>query len=329
MTFGALLQQYLTSLGDKPSRAKYEQIFRQFFDGPEWLDRKAVDITRADVILLKQAMQSTPSHANKTIGLIKQAYGWASDRIDPISRQPLYGGQNPAWRVNGHECVSRERLMDYREISLLLNSLEFLSPKYQAFLACRILVPCRIKELCTMRRDAVDQDGKWFKRLTKNGRKQYILVPKQAMALLNALPVEGEYYFIGLYDKPLQEGSARKVWGRLRKELRMPDVWLLDFRRTLASYLYNEIKADDLTAKAVLNHYDSRPVAIYTRLNFDKLAEIGQMYADWMWQFKKEVSDESITDRAGAVPVVASPDLPNEMLHRAGQDGLLRQLRDV
>lgn len=294
MTFGTLLQAYLSHLGNRPSRAKYEQICKQFFDGPEWRDKRALDIVRADVILLKQALAATPAHANKVIGLIKQAYSWASDLIDPLTRQPLYGGQNPAWRVNGHECMSRERIMDYREIGLLLNALDFLSPKYHAFFACRILVPCRIKELCTMRRDAVDANGKWFKRVTKNGRKQYILIPRQAMALLNALPVEGEYYFMGLYDKPLQEGSARKVWERLRKELRMPDVWLLDFRRTLASYLYNEIKADDLTAKAVLNHYDSRPVAIYTRLNFDKLAEIGQAYADWMWTFKQEVSDESI-----------------------------------
>lgn len=294
MTFGTLAQLYLAHLGARPSRGKYEQIFKQFFDGPEWRDKKALAVTRTDVILLKQSLVDTPAHANKAIGLIKQAYSWASDRVDPTTRKPLYEGQNPAWRVNGHEYVRRERLMDYREIRLLLNALEFLSPKYQAFFACRILVPCRIKELCTMRRDAVSPDGKWFKRLTKNGRPQYVLIPKQAMALLNVLPVEGAYYFMGHYERPLREGSARKIWERLRKELQMPDVWLLDFRRTLASYLYNEIKADDLTAKAMLNHYDSRPVAIYTRLNFDKLAEIGQMYADWMWSLKQEVRHDEI-----------------------------------
>ena len=76
----------------------------------------------------------------------------------------------------------------------------------------------------------------------------------------------------------------------------MSDLWLLDFRRTLASYLYNEIKADDLTAKAVLNHYDSRPVAIYTRLNFEKISEIIQSYADWMWALKPaETHAEPVT----------------------------------
>lgn len=64
----------------------------------------------------------------------------------------------------------------------------------------------------------------------------------------------------------------------------MQSVQLLDFRRTLATFLYNEIKADDLTAKAVLNYYDARPVAVYTSLNYDRLAAIIQQYADWIWQ---------------------------------------------
>ena len=137
-----------------------------------------------------------------------------------------------------------------------------------------------------MRWDAIDATGKWLKRVTKNKRPQYVQIPIQALRYIRALPRSGEFVFPGHYGHSLREGSARKVWERLRIDLQMPDLWLLDFRRTLASYLYNEIKADDLTAKAVLNHYDSRPVAIYTRLNYDKLAEIIQAYADWMWALK-------------------------------------------
>ena len=136
-----------------------------------------------------------------------------------------------------------------------------------------------------MRRDAVNLDsGKWFKRLTKTGRPQFVLIPRQALDYLRQLPHEGDYFFMGVYGRPLQRESARKVWATLRRDLGMADVQLLDFRRTLASYLYTEIRADELTAKAVLNHYDGRPVAVYTRLNYDRLAEIIQQYADWIWQ---------------------------------------------
>ncbi len=65
--------------------------------------------------------------------------------------------------------------------------------------------------------------------------------------------------------------------------LGLQNLRLLDYRRTLATYLYRVMKVDDLTAKAVLNHYDSRPVAIYTRLDHDFLAEIIQGYADWVY----------------------------------------------
>lgn len=286
ITLGDLLRQYLEYLGARSSRRTYENIYRRYFALPDWADRPANLVTRYDVLLLRQTLEAVPSQADKALSLIKQAYRWANDRIDPGTRRPIYEGENPAWRIAKHDYIARERVMTRAEIRALLHSIDFLTPKYQAFFVCRILVPCRITELCSMRRDAVDPTGKWFKRLTKNKRPQYVQVPRQAMNYLSALHVEGDYYFMGAYGRPLQGGSARKVWARLRAELEMPDLWLLDFRRTLASYLYNEIKADDLTAKAVLNHYDSRPVAIYTRLNYEKLAEIIQSYADWMWQFR-------------------------------------------
>ncbi len=68
--------------------------------------------------------------------------------------------------------------------------------------------------------------------------------------------------------------------------LKIENLQLLDLRRTLASYLYRlhrRQEVDDLTIKALLNHYDGRPVAVYTRLDVDSLAKILQGYADWLW----------------------------------------------
>jgi integrase len=287
MTFSTLLHLYIESLAGRPSHEKYRQLSRQFFESPAWSDRKANEITRQDILLLKQSLEKTPAHANKVLGLVKQAYRWAEDRIDPATKEPLYNGQNPAWRVTRHDSVSRERLMDRAEIASLLNNIDRLNLKYRSFFVARLLTPCRILELCNMRRDAVDMvTGKWHKRTTKNGRPQWVLVPRQALALLSQLPVEGEFFFMGVYGRPIRPESARKVWVKFRADLGLSDVWLLDFRRTLATYLYTEISSDDLTAKAVLNHYDSRPVAVYTRLNYDRLAEIIQKYADWIWSLK-------------------------------------------
>jgi hypothetical protein len=56
--------------------------------------------------------------------------------------------------------------------------------------------------------------------------------------------------------------------------------------QALAIYLYRlhrRQEVDDLTIKALLNHYDGRPVAIYTRLDVEYLSKILQGYADWLW----------------------------------------------
>ena len=316
MTFGELVQAYLQHLGTKPSRAKYTQIYNQFFRATDWHLKLAGEVTRIDVLLLRQSLEATPPHANKTIGFIRQAYTWAMNRIDQQTRRAFYEGRNPAEGIRGYVCLSRERLADRNELTIMLNDMDNLSAFYEACFGIRFLVPCRLKELCGLRRDAVDASGKWAKGKTKNGRTHYILIPRQGMELLAKLPNRGPYYFPGCYDQPIQEGSIRKVWQRWRQKLsqvypEIKDLQLLDMRRVYASYLYTEVKADELFVKAALNHYDARPLAIYTRLNYDHLAAVGQAYADWVWNMRLESTMEgshakpidllSVTDRTAVL----------------------------
>lgn len=293
MTFGDLIECYLRSLGDRPSVHRYRSIHRLYITPLGWCHRPAAAITRHQIMLLAQKLAHAPSQCIKGVNLISQAYTWASSRIDETTERPLYSGENPAFHAlraaKIPKLAPREILFHESEIRRLLTHLGMLSVKYQAFFVTRLLTPARITELREMRRDAVDLDtGKWFKRVTKNGKPQYTLIPKQALDYLHRLPAEGEYFFTGFYGRPLSQEAPRKAWSRFRREIGLHRIQVLDFRRTLATYLYTEIKADDLTAKAVLNHYDGRPVAVYTRLNYDRLAEIIQAYADWVWAFKPE-----------------------------------------
>jgi integrase len=291
ITCGQIIEKYLAYLGTRPSAAKYGQIYRQSWRGTELGNRPANEVTSYDLMLYKQQHEATPAQCRKALQMVSQAYHWAMYTIDMETKKPFYIGLNPAVGVKKPITRSRERLMHQSEIRLLLDSIDFLSLKYQAFFMTRLLTPCRIKELCEMKRADVDlATGKWFKKITKNGRPQYTLIPRQAVEHLKLLQREGDYFFCGIYGRPLQRESARKVWATLRKQLGMPDVQLLDFRRTLASYLYVEMKADDLTAKAVLNHFDSRPVAVYVRLSYDRLSEIIQQYADWICNLKRTPS---------------------------------------
>ena len=172
---------------------------------------------------------------------------------------------------------------------MILSELPYLYAPHAAFFAVRLTAPCRIKELCETgpahwRRRAIG--ALWTKPSTKNGTAHTVYVAPQAMQYLDALPWSGQYFFTGAHGHHVTEGAMGKAWRQFMADLKIQDLQLLDVRRTLASYLYKLHKrseADDLTIKALLNHYDPRPVAIYTRLNVEDLVPILQGYADWLW----------------------------------------------
>jgi len=289
MTFSELTQRYLHgTLKAKATYANYVRVHAQFFK--DWTEHP----TRAAIKAWHMSQADHAAHANKALGFLKAMYNWAMN-------DGLWDQANPALGIKRHPTYSRERVMDLREVGLVLNTLDFLNEKYQAWFLCRLLVPCRIKELCTMKRADIDTYGKWVKSRTKNGRAHTIHIPQQALVRLFALPPTGDYFFMGQYGHALSEDAVRKVWRRWREDLGLSNLWLLDYRRTLATYLYRVQKVDDLTAKAILGHYDSRPVAIYTRLDYDYLATTIQGYADWLMTLKtdtplyKEVPHASVT----------------------------------
>lgn len=281
-TFGELAQEYLHSLEGKPSGARYRRLYLQVFAAQGWSKRSLQSITRYDVLLLQQSLAPTPAQAAKALGFLRQAYNYGRNTIDRQRRRPLYAGENPALGIRCARGTSRSRVMTEREIGLLLRGLPRLTPKYRAFYLCRILAPGRITELCRMRREHLSDTGRWVKPLTKNGTAQYTYLPTQAMQAVRAMGGSGEWVFAGHGGRPLTGMAVRKAWRSHARTLGIEGVQLLDFRRTLATYLYRQIKADDLLAKAVLNHYDGRPVAVYTRLDYDYLAGIIQRYADWV-----------------------------------------------
>jgi len=285
MTFGELFSAYRASLGTRHSATRYRYIYQQYFRA--WDARDINTITRTEMLFFKQQHSHTPEQCRKGLGLVRQMYNWARNTIDPNMMRCIYEGANPALGITPPPAIARERVMDLSEIRVMLANLDLLRLKSQALLIVRLLAAGRIKELCEMRRDCVNlETGKWFKGQTKTNRPQYMHIPMRALVYLRQLPIEGEYFFMGAYGRPMQAESARKIWARFREEIGMRDIWLLDFRRTLASYLYMEMKADDTLVKAVLNHYDPRPVAIYTRISYSYLADVMEKFAEYIWALK-------------------------------------------
>ena len=295
MTIRTLVLQYIAWLQARPSNVYFRQVYHHYLERQTWMDDPADCFNRADLILLKQDLAHVPSQGRRCIQLISQSYSWASQTVDRATRTVLYNGPNPVVGIRKPSAGRREEKMDLSQLRLFLESIEFLSLKHRAILLVRLLSPNRITEVCHMRREHLDLvSGKWFKPHTKTGLKQYTYIPRQAREAITAhlFATErrrgrySEYIFEGIDGRPIRPASFRRIWWELRKQLRMPQIQLLDFRRTLASYLYNEIKADKLFAKAVLNHFDPDVTAIYVRLDYEKLATTLQAYADWIWTLR-------------------------------------------
>jgi hypothetical protein len=158
--------------------------------------------------------------------------------------------------------------------------------------------------------------GRWLKPRTKNGLAQYVPLPRQAIDAIRALPRKGAFVFSGAYEHSWSDAAANKTWARVRRSLGLSDVWLHDFRRTVATRLY-EAEEDELLVKACLNHYDGRPIAIYVRLNFDRLARALQAQADRLWALPRLTPVPPIVSAPTHVLMPAHSDEPDVPLESA------------
>jgi integrase len=222
-----------------------------------------------------QSQWAAPIQANKELMLLRAMFNWGT-------RLGLWTGENPARQITLYPAYQREVVMTRHELVRLRDSLPECSVKYRAYFGQLLFTGCRMSEARMMRWEDLLPGRRWHKPTTKNGRPHVVPIPLVAWEWIQDVPRMGEFVYRGLYGHCLSRPAAEKAWMAHRQALGLSHIWLHDFRRTMMSYLYTELKADELTIKALLNHYDSRPIAIYTRLNLEFLAEVLERYSQWV-----------------------------------------------
>lgn len=311
MHFDQLFSAYQQTLQGRPAAERYGHVYDRYVK-PTMGNRPVTDIDRLQIVLLSQQAMP-PSQRAKAIGLIRQTYRWARNTVNTDTQRLYYDGINPAEHISLPRGGARERMATVDELTAILRELPRRSLRHAAFFAVRLTAPSRIKELrqtqpCHWTKLA-NGGAFWHKPTTKNGKPHTIYVARQAMAFMHKLDWSRPYFFEGVYEHHWSDDTASAAWMRMMRDLdrveqkkereqaaqegrpplpirKFRTLQLLDVRRTLASYLYRlhrRQEVDDLTIKALLNHYDGRPVAVYTRLDIDYLANILQGYADWLW----------------------------------------------
>ena len=283
MNFQALAAAYFRQhLTGKHSEAYYRRLFRQYFAG--WTDHK----NRFEIRAWHLAHKETPTHANKALGFLKAMYAWGQNTGDATGKKALWTEDNPARGVRRHSTNSRERILSDTELIRLFTFLEFCYPKLATFIIVLLCTGCRMSEARQMKWIHLSYDESiWYKPRTKNGTPHKIPLSRQALEAIAAMPRTGDYVFMGHYHRCWSRAGAEKAWGLFRKDIKLTDVTLHDFRRTVGSRIYEQTK-DMVMVKAILNHRPNSITEIYMRTQYKKIAEALQANSDSMWALLKE-----------------------------------------
>lgn len=263
MTFHELIARYFEEhLQFKASFPNYRRLYEQHFRS--WAPAHP---TRQEVRTWHRTYGETPAHANKGLSLLRAAYAWASD-------EGVYHGENPTARIKRHPTFARDVVLSPAQLQTILAALADAHDKFHLLALMLLCTGCRLSEALSAKWEHLDLvNGVWIKPKTKNGRPHRLPIPRPLCELLSTTAQTGPYVLMGAYGHHWSDAAAEKHWGLVREKIGMPSIRLHDFRRTVATRLF-EAGESELLIKSILNHHVecSNVTAVYIRPSFERQA---------------------------------------------------------
>lgn len=297
-SFSELAAWYLKEYATKRKRSWKED--RRILDKellPAWRDRKASDVSRAEVraLLRSIAERPAPVMANRVLALISRIYNKALEEDIPgIVANPALRLPKPGGDEQGRERVLSDA--EIRELWAVLEDIKRLkrrsndddniaaiSPMIARGLLVLLLTGQRPGEVFRMRWADVDLDAKWWtlsEAATKNRVTHRVPLTDRVVALLEEArgdaPKESPWVFAGIKGGSVAL-RAVKAGAELKRATKQSGENLLSFsfhrhdlRRTCATNMAMA-GIPRATISRVLNHVDrgARATLVYQRYEFD------------------------------------------------------------
>lgn len=259
-------------------------------------------LRRRDIAQWHQGFGSIPFAGNNALKVLRAA-------IRHVTRRGLFEKPNPAKDVPEYSRPARERFVTKAEIEKLIWAIETSEPLPRAFFTIMLTTGARPGEVRTMRWKDLDfGTGLWHKPSTKTGRPQFTPLPKQTIALIQALPRHSDtWVFPGMYNEPWATCTHQKHWEQIRQVAGLDDVWAYDLRRTCASHL--AMANENLTIiQNVLNHTSLQHTSRYARLQVDTVRDALQSHTERLLASSEELR----TLKPAPIPPVEPPSPPAE-----------------
>ena len=305
--FPDLVQAYLDSLSGRACYTRRVQV------AAEWIRHLTHPPTRTQLLERHRAkghgdFQPGSTQANAELALIRAACRWG------IYHERWTGG-DPTVGIKKWRTAKRRTICKYEHLKALLarwtQATTPLDMRDRALFGIMLLTGCRPSEIRHAKLGAIVPYGSmgcWRKPTTKTGEPHEIPIPSQAMGWLVAYMAvrahddprgNNPYLFPGqAFQASLASTTLRDRGATIRRELGSVGLWNYDLRRTMASYLGNELHYDDKTIQAVLNHHDGRALSHYYHVSFDALTTVVQRYADWVFGVGQDSNQPAAPARA-------------------------------
>jgi len=235
---------------------------------PYWKDRKASDLRRRDLVLVRDKIieRGSPIMANRVQGLVIKLFNFAVDR-DILPASPFAG-------MRKHQEQPRDRHLTDDEIKQFFKALESAPVTEGVRIALRLVLITgqRPGEVSAIMRTDISGDT-WTLPAVKTKKRRAHRVPLTPLALklfeaAAAIEPDSEYYFPSPTGPgPITRAALSRAIARMG--IKLEPFTPHDLRRTCRTGL-SALGVDHLVAELVLNHKPSGMQAVYDLYSYDK-----------------------------------------------------------
>jgi integrase len=292
-TVGDLVEEYIKeALSLQKRGAESARLLRRDFVSL-FGTRPAMQLTRRELQdeLIRPTLIKHPRKATQLLSRIRCAYAHSlqQGRLPDLFNPPTLG-------IKGASQVRRKRALTDAELATFLKWLPHsqYSRLVRESMKLVLLTGCRSGEVIAARwRDIDLERGVWTIRETKNGEPHDVMLPQQAVELLNYRKGLDKVVFVFPSRIPGQH-VKQKALGLAQYTARHADAdsgtrdpievpWTVhDLRRTVATGLA-KLGCPRVVQDRILNHVDNSIAAIYDRHTYDGEARTWlQKWADHM-----------------------------------------------
>jgi integrase len=261
-----LLGLYITQhVSKNRSAAEISRLLRREI-GQAWGSRSIHNIRKRDIVEVIWSIEQrgAPIAANKVLKSIKTFLTWCVGRA-VLEKSPAEGIPLPAREV------SRDRVLDDRELSRILLSARLMGGPYSAIVEFLALTGQRREEVAQLTWPEIDQQqGIWTIPgiRTKNGKPHIVHLSKEALTLLKRSKQNRPFVFSHEGVRPFNRFSHAKR--KLDQTSGVANWRLHDLRRTCVSGMAR-LGIPPHVADKILNHQSgtiSGVAAVYQRHDF-------------------------------------------------------------